>query len=252
MTNGKTMITTDTLSESQEDIAMRMYPSMAPPASSAAAPAAPAAAPAPSSEAPTTEAPAAEQLPAGPDVEDLDMKAVRDDPAYRMFGVSEAARALPDNVLDRAIGEIVEVDGEAVTLDREMVQTGLAALREMAADLDLTTDDMAAVAEGLNLGESLLANPEAVIAARERIVETLNAEHGQEAALAARCARAYVAKNPKLANLLERTGAGDSPQAARLIARRALSLHKAGKLKLPSSGQAAAARGLYAASKMNP
>jgi hypothetical protein len=180
------------------------------------------------------------------------MKAVREDAAYRMFGVSEAARAVPDNLLEAAIGQTIEVDGQAVVFDHEMAQLGVSELRAMAADLDLSTGDMALVSESIALGESLKSDPAQAVAAREEAVEMLNAQHGQEAALAARCAQAYVAKNPKLAQLLERTGAGDSPQAISLIARRALSLHKAGRLTLPSAKPAPSARGLYAASGMNP
>lgn len=242
------------ITSSPEDIALRMFPSMAPalPPAVPAAPAAAAPAEAPPVAAVAAPAPA-EQAPAAIEAEDPEMKAVREDPAYRMFGVSEAARALPDNILDRAIGEVIEVDGEVVPFDHEMAERGLSELRTMVADLDLSAGDMALVSQAVVLGESLKADPEKVNAAREQAVEMLNAQHGREAALAARCARAYVAKNPKLANLLERTGAGDSPQAITLIARRALSLHKSGKLTLPSSGdQASPRRGLYAASKMNP
>jgi hypothetical protein len=142
-----------------------------------------------------------------------------------------------------------------VTVDREMAQRALAELRSMAADLDLNTGDMAGVTEGLTFAQSIRGDPEKTITARESAVEMLNAEHGQEAALAARAARAYVAKNPKLGALLDRTGAGDSPQTIALIARRALSLHRAGKLTVtaaPARESEGTGQRLFAASNMNP
>lgn len=199
-------------SESQEAIALRMFPSMASPAAPA-----------------TTDPPAS------------DAPAPTDGPL------------LPDNIFDAAIGQTIEVDGQAIVINQEMVQGTLSELRTMATDLDLKADDLATVNEGLAQGATLKSNPEGVIAARESAVEMLNAEHGQEAMLAARCARAYVAANPKLADLLDRSGAGDSPQAITLIARRALALHKGGKLDLPGAPQPrSVAQGFYKNSMMNP
>lgn len=229
--------------EDLEGVALRMFPSMRPaPESTAAA-----------------QQQAADQsvAPATPaDRLDAEMQAVRDDPAHRMFSVSAAARAVPDTIFDGAIGQTIEIDGQPVQIDRDLATKSVMALREMAADLNLSDRDMVGVTEGLTFAQSIRGDPEKAIAARESAVEMLNAEHGQEAALAARAARAYVAKNPKLGALLDRTGAGDSPQTIALIARRALSLHKAGKLTVTAApareSQGISGQRLFAASNMNP
>jgi hypothetical protein len=108
-------------------------------------------------------------------------------------------------------------------------------LRTMAADLNLSSADATSVSEGLALAQTFKGDEQKTIAARESAVQLLNEEHGEQAALAARAARAFVAKNPPLAQLLERTGAGDSPQVIALVARRALALHAAGKLTIPGT-----------------
>lgn len=231
-----------TPAESAEALALRMFPSMAPPAATQA-PAAP--------QLPTAAPAAGGQAPASQPEVDADMKAVREDPAYRMFGVSEAARALPDNLFANAIGQTIEVDGAQVQIDEEIARSAVSELRVMAADLDLKASDMEAVNAGLAFGRTLLGDEQKTIEAREAAVDLLNTQFGQEAALAALCARVYVSKNAKLANLLERTGAGDSPQVVGLVAKRALALHKAGKLTLPAAQRPHGA-GLYGASKMNP
>lgn len=120
-----------------------------------------------------------------------------------------------------------------VEVNSAMARKAVSELRAMAGDLELSTTDMGVMSESLAFARSIKGDAEKTAAAREWAVGLLNAEHGDQAAFAARAARAYVAKNPKLGALLDHSGAGDSPHTVVLIARRALALHKAGKLTVP-------------------
>jgi hypothetical protein len=200
---------------------------------------------------------------------DPDMQALREDAGERMFTRPEAERAVPDNLFDEVVGQTVEVDGHQIQLSEEFAREAVVGLRVMAADLALSSADVATVGEALEFAQSIHGDEQKTLAARESAVELLNAQYGDEAMLAARAARAYVAKNPKLGELLDRTGAGDAPQVIALIARRAVALHKAGKLNLgaapraaqqspnPKPAQGTSLQGtslqrLYASSGMNP
>jgi hypothetical protein len=108
-------------------------------------------------------------------------------------------------------------------------------VQALATELGLSRTEIASIGEGLTFAQSVRGDAQRIMAARESAVDLLNQEHGDQAKLAVRAARAYVAANPKLSAMLDRTGAGDAPQAIVLIARRALALHRAGKLTIPGS-----------------
>lgn len=206
------------------------------PAPAAAAAAAPSAAPSPSkAQANDDTKPGGDAAPerrAEPRV-DPELQALRQDAAECLYSRPEAERTVPENLLEAAVGAQVEVDGKMVDFTEDLARHGVAELRTLAADLNLSTTDVAAMTEGLLFAETIKGDEQKTIAARESAVDLLNAEHGEDAALAARAARAFVAKNPKLTQMLVRTGTGDSPQVVAVIARRALALHKAGKLTVP-------------------
>ena len=230
-----------------QTLAERMYPNMR----GAAPTAVPAAAAAPAPLAPSTPgpqepsalpAPAPAPAPGEPtgllDAHaDPEMQALRNDVAERMYNRPQAERMVPENVFEALVGTQVEVEGELVEFDVDMARKGTAELRAIAGDLNLTQQDLAAANEGLAFAQTIRGDEQKTIAARESAVELLTAEYGTEASLAARAARAYVAKNPKLAAMLEMTGAGDAPQVIALVARRALGLHKAGKLTVPGAAK---------------
>jgi hypothetical protein len=227
-----------------------LYPTMAgtekqeaPPAAAAAA--APPAAP-PAAAAPAAAAPAAatnDSARAGGQAEldvhpDAEMQALREDTTYSLYRRPEAERAIPEGVLDALVGKSIEVDGQAVEMTQQLARKGVTELRAMAADLSLSATEVAAVENNMAFAQSIRGDEQKTIAAREAAVQMLNEEHGNQASLAAQAARAYVAKNPKLAQVLDQSGAGDVPDVIALVARRALALHKAGKLTIPRQAEA--------------
>lgn len=171
-----------------------------------------------------------DELPA-PDLhDDSDMRELRNSAERRLYGHAEIQKAIPLSEFESVIGQVV--DGR--TLDKALVQKGVSELRAMAADLGLDAAGVKVVRDGLARAKDFGGDEGKIIASRESAVERLNYEHGNQAALALRCARAYVAKNPKLAAILDKTRAGDDAATVAIIARKALALHKAGKLRLPS------------------
>lgn len=159
---------------------------------------------------------------------DEDIKALRQDPLHGRY-TADIDRAIPANEFDSHVGK--EAAGMKIT--PEAAKKAVGELRAAAADLSLGQDEIQAVKLGIARCKELVGNQEKTIASRDSAVDLLNNAHGNEAALALRCARAYVAKNPKLTTLLEQTRVGDHPQTVALIAAKALALHKAGKLRLP-------------------
>lgn len=217
-----------------DDLASRLYPNMKP----AAAPTQqPAAAPAPAQQPGRTEDQLAEAmygnsepLPAAEPLADKELQALRDDGAHRMYSVPEAERAVRANIFDGSVGQKFEVDGQSVEFTQESARKAVTELRAMAADLALTESEMAAVQDSLAFGQSIKGDAEKISAARATAVTKLNEEFGERAGFAADAARAFVQKNPRLAAVLDHTGAGDSPQVILRIARRAVALHGEGKL----------------------
>lgn len=167
-------------------------------------------------------------LPKADEPEDEDMHAIRQSTARRLYGTAAIEKAIPESEFDSQIGTTVS----GVKLTREMTQKVVVELREMAADLSLSRNEVQVFRDSFRRDSEVKGDPERVTANRETAVEVLNNEHGNEANLALRAARAYVAKNTKLAAMLDRTGAGDDPNVVALIARKALQLHKAGNLSL--------------------
>lgn len=171
--------------------------------------------------------PAAE-VPPAEEPEDDDMKAIRSE---WTFYPAEVNKLVPHQMLDSAIGQTIDVEGQQVKVTRGMARQSVGELRGMVGDLGLSRDEVSAIAETINRGASSGSNHDP-IPGRERAVELLNREHGENAAQALRASRAYVAKNPKLGRLLDRTGLGDDPSTVAIIARRAMALHRAGKLRI--------------------
>lgn len=162
--------------------------------------------------------------------EDDEMKAIRSE---WTFYPAEVNKSVPHDVFDEAIGTTSQVGDQVVTADREMVRRGVAEIRALVGDLGMNREEATSFVENIKrIGKGSPIPEDQRIAGRESAVERLNAEHGEQAALALRASRAYIAKNPKLGSLLERSGLGDDPATVVTIARRALALHRAGKLKV--------------------
>jgi hypothetical protein len=213
-----------------DDLASRLYPNIKPAAPAAAAPAA-------AQQPGRTEAQLAdalygkaEPLPVAEPLADKELQALRDDGAHRMYSVPEAERAVRADIFDGSVGQMFEVDGQSVEFTQESARKAATELRAMAADLALTESEMAAVQDSLAFGQSIKGDAEKIAAARATAISKLGEEFGERAGFAADAARAFVAKNPRLAAVLDRTGAGDSPQVILRIARRAVALHGEGKL----------------------
>lgn len=173
---------------------------------------------------------APEELPEAEAPADPEMLALRESPERRLYGLAEAAKALP---LSDFLDEVGQEIAPGVTLTKEHVAKGVAELRAMAADLNLVRSDVNDIGRAIERFKGIDRTDRAVIAAEhDAAIDALNTAFGNEAALALRAAQAYVSKNPRLAAFLNATGAGDDARTVALIAQRALAMHKAGKLTL--------------------
>lgn len=147
---------------------------------------------------------------------------------------AEAVKEIALSEFDQIVGHTIPMDdGSTLTVTKEVTRKAAAEVRAMASDLSLSRDEIKAVREAFNRSASLKnADEQTRIASREKAVDLLNREHGNEAARAFKAARSYIAKNPKLASMLERSGLGDDPETVATIARRALGLVRSGKLRV--------------------
>lgn len=174
---------------------------------------------------------AEEELPRADEPSDPDMVAIRRE--ARMYS-GEAEKAIPLSEANTIIGQTVPTDdGASLIVTKELALKATAEIRAMASDLSLSGEDINAVREAFKRSTALKnADEQTRIASREKAVDMLNREHGNEAARAFRAALSYVNKNPRVAAMLDKSGAGDDPMVVALIARKALQLHRVGKLKV--------------------
>lgn len=158
---------------------------------------------------------------------DEDMQAVRDD---WVRYPAEINKAIGHQAFDALVGKTVEIDGQQVEVTREMATRAVARTRAIAGDLGLSQAEMK---EFKARWEQVEALPDVPLAqARTAALGRLSQEHGEKAEQAFQCARAYVAKNPVLARVLDKSRLGNDPAIIAMIARRAMALHEAGKLRL--------------------
>ncbi|MEV3839300.1 hypothetical protein [Aeromonas dhakensis] len=150
-----------------------------------------------------------------------DLADIRNDPSWAAYPAA-GEKEIPPSLFEQTIGQ----DG----ITAEHAAQATAEMRAAALDLSLTQSELQAVKAGFE--RAVTSDRENAVALREHAVSRLNTEHGDSAALAFRCARAYVAANPRLAAVLDATNAGDDPEVVATIARKALALHRAGKLKV--------------------
>lgn len=153
--------------------------------------------------------------PVPPEVQEL-----RDDIARRMYSAQDTLR--------EAIPEAPDEFCEAQDVDPKEERKARAEVREMCADLDLGPSEVQSLRQR---AERLRETPTDVITQREAAVDALNREFGQGAKQAWRDARALVARDPRVAQLIEAMGLGDDPDTVLLLARKARSQRLAGKLK---------------------
>lgn len=174
---------------------------------------------------------AEEELPPADEPDDPGMVAIRRE--ARMFS-GEVEKEIALSEFDRIVGHTIPLDdGSTLTVTKEVARKAAAEIRAMASDLSLNGSEIKGMREAFKRSAALKnADDQTRIASREKAVDLLNREHGNEAARAFRAALSYVNKNPRVAAMLDRSGAGDDPETVALIARKALQLHRAGKLKV--------------------
>jgi hypothetical protein len=167
-----------------------------------------------------------EPLPEPTEVQDDEIVALRADPT-RSFFKGDLDQVLPVKLAD----EVARQGG----LDAGHVRQFISDARAWASDLNATGDELRQIGASLETAQELAERgEEAVHEARVRATSGVFREHGdREGELALRAAHAFVAKQPTLRAMLEATGLGDDPTTVRVIARRALALHKAGRLSIP-------------------
>lgn len=148
---------------------------------------------------------------------------IRNDPSWAAYPAA-AEQELPHEMFAQTIGQ------NGITAEQAAQAT--ADMRAVALDLSLSRSELQEVKAGFERATTAQRDETSVGALRDHAVNRLNTEHGESATLAFRCARAYVAANPRLAAALDATNAGDDPEVVATIARKALALHRAGKLKM--------------------
>lgn len=172
------------------------------------------------------------ELPQADPPKDDEGRAIRKDAV--MYGMAEAEKGIPDESFMGTVGQQVKVGDNTVQITEAIAKKALVETRTYAAELGLNKSEITSIGEAMERTYTAQPDQVAVISNREQAVELLNSEHGNDAALSLRAAQIYIAKRPRLAAMLERTGAGDDPQVVTLIARKALALHKAGRLSVPN------------------
>ena len=120
--------------------------------------------------------------------------------------------------------------GGRVPIPEPVQRAALAELREMAADVAMSNDDVRALQ---SIARQIPEAPSDAdrIAWREQAVTRLNETYGNGAAQAFRDARAFIAQDPRRAKILDNKGLGDHPDTVLMVARLARQARMQGKLK---------------------
>ena len=121
-------------------------------------------------------------------------------------------------------------DETAKAIPEPVQRAALAELREMAADVAMSNDDVRALQ---SIARQIPEAPSDAdrIAWREQAVTRLNETYGNGAAQAVRDARAFIAQDPRRAKILDNKGLGDHPDTVLMVARLARQARMQGKLK---------------------
>lgn len=152
-----------------------------------------------------------------------EVKALRDaDPARRLYSAQETYKGeLSAEVFD-------SVEGEGIT--PEVRQQAAATWREIAADIELSPVE---VRELIPVFQAPPPAPEVQEANRAASFKWLNEAHGDQAGFALAAAQALVARDPRVAALLDHSGAGDDVRVVKKVVAAALKAVASGKLKVP-------------------
>lgn len=151
------------------------------------------------------------------------IRALREgDPDRKVYSPQSAYnRVLEDGLLD-------PLDGSPGNLPPEARPAVVAELREIAADLGLAPTDVELIRTRAGMARTTPVKPEAAI---DDAVTQMNAAFGQDAKRAWLDARALVARDPRVAKLIEGLGLGNDGRTLVAIAQAARRQRAAGRLK---------------------
>ncbi|MDD2988885.1 MAG: hypothetical protein PHI64_07985 [Zoogloea sp.] len=121
-------------------------------------------------------------------------------------------------------------DETAKAIPEPVQRAALAELREMAADLSMSNDDVRALQSIARQIPEAPSDADRIVW-REQAVTRLNETYGNGAAQAFRDARAFIAQDPRRAKILDNKGLGDHPDTVLMVARLARQARMQGKLK---------------------
>lgn len=121
-------------------------------------------------------------------------------------------------------------DDAAKEVPEALQRAAIAELREMAADVGMSADDVRAF-DAISRTVTEMPSEEERITWREQAVTRLNEAFGDGAAQALRDARAFIAQDPRRAQFLETNSLGDHPDVVMQVARLARQARAQGKLK---------------------
>jgi hypothetical protein len=151
-----------------------------------------------------------------------EVKALRDaDPTRRLYSAQETYKGeLSAEVFD-------SVEGEGIT--PEVRQQAAATWREIAADIELSPVE---VRELIPVFQAPPPTPDQQASNRAVAMQWLVDQYGDGAGAALEAAQSLVARDPRVAALLEHSGAGDDPRVVKKVVAVALKQVRAGKLKI--------------------
>ncbi|KWW37664.1 hypothetical protein [Cupriavidus metallidurans] len=159
-----------------------------------------------------------------PDLAPQNLKAERAADADRKLYSPQGTfrHAIPDNVLDQ--------EQSVADVPPQVRRAVVAEMREMAADLGMTPQD---VSNLRSVANSIKQAPtdEQRVAWREEAVGALNREFGNDAAQVVRDAAKLAQRDPRVKQMLETRGLGDHPKIILQFARLARQARMQGRLK---------------------
>lgn len=126
--------------------------------------------------------------------------------AVKAARAADVGRKMFDNTSDLA--EVIR-EGDFAHLPPEIAQAVVGEIREMARDLGATPYDVSVIRNELERAAASPLTQDQRIANRESVVEALNAKYGTDAKRALMDARAFIAADPRRAQML--AAVGDTP-----------------------------------------
>lgn len=152
-----------------------------------------------------------------------EVQALREaDPNRRMYSAQDTYKT------DLPLSLFEKIEGDDITPEAREHAAGV--WREVAADLELAPADLR---ELVPVFQAERPSEEVQASNRSASLQWLVAEHGDRAGFALEAAQALVARDPRVAALLDHSGAGDDVRVVKKIVAAALRQVASGKLKMP-------------------